>query len=311
MFGHVCRMRIMLTAVIAAAWLGAGPLYADEVVANVNGEEISESQFLEALKLHHGQSVLRMMIEAAAIRQEAAKRDIKVAAEEIEGRYQQSKEQVVAGARSPRPPEEVFAAWLAQQHLTEQVMRERIALGLMLEKMVEDQVEITSLEVGQYYESHPEEFERPQAMEISHVCVTTQQEAEKIGKDIVEGRITFEEAARQYSIDPYGRENGGEIGFVTPGEDPLQQAAFQLTEDGEISPTVHTTMGYHLVRREAYQEEGTIPFGEVQDQIEQGMRRSQLLRGAEEMRRAIMQMAEVEQFVQFAQPAGPDPGSTE
>lgn len=295
-------LRTLLAILVVTLVFCTPVIQADQVVAKVNETEIAESQFIEELKARHGYAVLQTMIEALAIRQEAADRQISVAAEELDARYQQASEQIVRGARSSRPPQEVFAAWLTQRNLNPQTFRQRIALQIMLEKMVQDKAKVNAEEVDEYYETHQQELERPEAMEVSHICVTTEKKAEEIKTDILEGKISFAEAANKYSIDPYGRENGGYIGFVVRGEDAVQQAAFELQNDGDISPVVQSQMGYHIVRREAYQEPGTPPLEEIRDELRHRIYTAKLLQAADEMRQAIMKMARIEQFVQFPQP---------
>ena len=46
----------------------------------------------------------------------------------------------------------------------------------------------------------------------SHILVKTRQEAVQLKKDIEKGTITFEDAARQYSLCPSGQ-YGGDLGF--------------------------------------------------------------------------------------------------
>ena len=308
MFLTTSHIRAWVVILGAAMLFSPGLALADEAVAKVNGEEISASLFMETLKSRHGYAVLQAMIEALAIRQEAAKNNITVSPEEIDARYQEAKQQIISRVRTDRPAEEVFAAWLVGRHINAETFRERICLQMMLERMVAEKVKVTDDEVRQYYETHPGEMERPEAMKISHVCVTTEEKAQEIRKDVLEGRISFEEAANRYSIDPYGRDNGGLLGFVVRGEDPLQQAAFQLHQDGDISLVVQSKMGYHIVRREAYQEPGTPPFEEIGAELKDRIHMAKLLQAADEMRHAIMRTARIERFIQFPQP-GESPSS--
>ena len=56
---------------------------------------------------------------------------------------------------------------------------------------------------------------------------------------------------------------------------------------------------------------GKLPFEEVKDQIEQGLRDAEIRRRAEEMRRAIVKTAEIEQLVQFPGLVAPSAGPEE
>ena len=70
-----------------------------------------------------------------------------------------------------------------------------------------------------------------------------------IKQDIVSGKLTFEEAAKQYSMDPGSAANGGSLGFVGRGMfvKPFEDAAFALAP-GELSDLIETQFGMHLLR---------------------------------------------------------------
>ncbi len=75
--------------------------------------------------------------------------------------------------------------------------------------------------------------------------------AKKIKKDLNEGKIKFEEAAKQFSDDqPTGTE-GGYLGFITAfylkNFYQIENAAYN-TEPGKISEPVRSKFGYHLVK---------------------------------------------------------------
>jgi hypothetical protein len=66
---------------------------------------------------------------------------------------------------------------------------------------------------------------------------------------ITSGKITFEEAAKQYSQDGTAAK-GGDLGvfkrqMMVPG---FAKAAFELDEPGQISDIVETEYGYHLIK---------------------------------------------------------------
>ncbi len=85
----------------------------------------------------------------------------------------------------------------------------------------------------------------------SHILVKNRSDAVKIKKDIENGKITFEDAARQYSLCPSGQ-NGGDLGFFNRKQMVQQFAdtAFDL-KVGEISDPVGTKFGWHIIKTTA------------------------------------------------------------
>jgi len=82
----------------------------------------------------------------------------------------------------------------------------------------------------------------------NHILVRKRKDAVAIRKDIKEGRITFEDAARQYSLCPTGP-NGGDLGYFNRNRmDKLfTDRAFDL-KIGEVSEPVGTKFGWHLIK---------------------------------------------------------------
>ncbi len=82
----------------------------------------------------------------------------------------------------------------------------------------------------------------------SHILVKTRPEAVKIRKEIVDGEISFEDAAEKYSLCP-SSQRGGDLGFFKRGDmvQPFADVAFDL-KPGQISDPVGTKFGWHLIK---------------------------------------------------------------
>ena len=82
----------------------------------------------------------------------------------------------------------------------------------------------------------------------SHILVKTRPEAVKIRKEIVNGDISFEDAAEKYSLCPSSL-NGGDLGYFKRGQmvQPFSDVAFDL-KVGQISDPVGTKFGWHLIK---------------------------------------------------------------
>jgi len=112
------------------------------------------------------------------------------------------------------------------------------------EPYMKDEAKLDSM-VAETYKNMSEE------LYVSHIMVGVNyaDRLDSLRNEILNGNITFEEAARQYSIDSPSAVKGGKMGYVIPGRYPwaFESAAFN-TGLGQISPVVNSGFGQHLIR---------------------------------------------------------------
>jgi len=79
-----------------------------------------------------------------------------------------------------------------------------------------------------------------------------QQAREKIAQiaaDIKSGKITFAAAAKQFSDDPGSANQGGDLGWASADiYDPAFRDALLKLHKGEVSASVHSSFGWHLIQ---------------------------------------------------------------
>lgn len=130
-------------------------------------------------------------------------------------------------------------------------------------------VKVSDAEIKEYFESHPEQFNRGETVNASHILVDSEEKAKEIKAEIESGALTFEEAAKKYSTCP-SKENGGNLGEFGKGQmvKEFEDAAFTL-DTGIVSEPVATQFGYHLVKVLSKSESSALSFDEVKDQLEE------------------------------------------
>ena len=64
--------------------------------------------------------------------------------------------------------------------------------------------------------------------------------------------VSFEDLANEFTDDPSGKDNGGDLGWFGWGKmvGPFQETAFKL-KPGEVSDMVETDFGFHIIKLEA------------------------------------------------------------
>lgn len=148
--------------------------------------------------------------------------------------------------------------------------------GLMLEKELNDQINITSNDLNTYYEAHKDDYLQPERVRIAHILVADYQEAASIRERLASGE-DFAELANELSQDKVTREKGGEIQRWlqrTNQEIPeLGSAAGALdlifdTGNGElVDHDIQADNGVHVVKVLTHEPQRQKSFDEVQRDV--------------------------------------------
>jgi len=148
-------------------------------------------------------------------------------------------------------------------------------------------VEVEEREIAEYYDSHREDFVRPETADVSQILVDSKELAQELRKTILARRSSFEDAAREHSQGPEAT-SGGNLGAFARGELPpsFDAEVFALAP-GAISQVVSTDFGFHLFRVNSLTEQKPLSLDEVRETV-----RVELLRekSEEAMRRYVAEL---------------------
>jgi len=155
------------------------------------------------------------------------------------------------------------------QKTLEQIKRELI-INNLIQRTLQNQVQVSELEVRAYYDSNQVEFVLPEDMvRCEQIVVPTRKQAEEVRKRLRAGEA-FEELAREVSVDSLQRlTNGLDSGYVVRGEmiPEIGKVAFNMPV-GAYSRPIKTAYGYHIVKVVDKVKAGEPHrFEEVKDQI--------------------------------------------
>ena len=152
-----------------------------------------------------------------------------------------------------------------------QVMIQKL-LSAEFDKMkVED---IPDADCKGYYDAHPEEFNKPEEVRVSSILVKDGNAAKKV---LADARIKgvdnqgFRTLVSEYSNDQASKDRGGDLRYFSkdtkdvPAE--LVDAAFKLTNIGDVSPPVKTSSGLAILKLTGRRKALTRTFDEVKQQI--------------------------------------------
>ncbi len=145
-------------------------------------------------------------------------------------------------------------------------MKDSLLTNYAMEKALSG-VRVTDGDVKAFYDQNPEKFQSGETVVASHILVDSEEKANEILAELKAGKISFADAAKQYSSCPSGQE-GGSLGEFGHGQMvPEFDAACFSMEVGAISDPVQTQFGYHLIQLNEKKEGGAVPFEQVKGQI--------------------------------------------
>jgi peptidyl-prolyl cis-trans isomerase C len=129
---------------------------------------------------------------------------------------------------------------------------------------------VTEETVRAAYDQFLTTFVPQEEVHARHILVATKEEAEAVKAELATGKA-FEVIAMEKSLDPGGAQNGGDLGFFTRGMmvQPFEDAAFALTEPGQISDPIETQFGWHIIKLEEKRQSAPPAFEELAQQLQQ------------------------------------------
>jgi peptidyl-prolyl cis-trans isomerase C len=288
---------ILVSAVVFAADKKAP----GDMVAVVNGTIITQGEFDRVLdyelrrSAQSGQqipdaqrpkienSILDSLIVGELLFQESKKKGIQVKPETVTEQLTKVKK------RFPSEPE--FKKALEENKLTESKIKADIkrdmAIQQLIDKEVDQKVQITDEESKTFYDTNPQLFQQPERVKASHILIKVDEgapeekkaEARKKIKEVqqkVQKGEDFAELAKTYSEGP-SAPRGGDLDFFGRGQmvKPFEDAAFSM-KPNETSDIVETKFGYHLIKVVDKQPAKKMAYADVKDRIDKHLKDQKL-----------------------------------
>ncbi|KKB10936.1 hypothetical protein VE25_15490 [Devosia geojensis] len=149
---------------------------------------------------------------------------------------------------------------------------------------------VTPEAVQALYDQFIADFEPQEEIRARHILVETEEEANEVKAEI-DGGADFATVAGEKSIDP-GAANGGDLGFFRRGMmvGEFENAAFALTEVGQVSDPVQSQFGWHIIKLEERREASPPSIDQVRPQLQQQV----LMQAFDETVDELMNAASVE-----------------
>ncbi len=150
-----------------------------------------------------------------------------------------------------------------------QTLEESLLANQLLQEEVAGKVGISDSDLQLFYEANKAHYADPPSVDVAHILLADATQAEAALAEIEAGS-PFEEVAKSRSLDPMTKDKGGSLGTLRQnppalvGEPPVNpldisipglgkepavvEAAFALSEIGEISRPIQSARGFHLIK---------------------------------------------------------------
>ncbi|MGL6191453.1 MAG: peptidylprolyl isomerase [Serratia nevei] len=196
----------------------------------------SESQAMAALVLQE-RDVRLATIDLKALQAKQSAGD-----DELKAYYDQNKNSFIA-------PEQVKVSYIPMDAAS-----------------MQDKVKVSEEDISAYYDQHKSSYGQPERKNYSVIQLKTEAEANAVLDELKKG-ADFATLAKEKSTDIISRRTGGELGWLEPETtaDELKQA--NLTEKGQLSGVVKSSVGFLIVRLNDIEPEKVKPLSEVHDAI--------------------------------------------
>jgi len=299
MFTKTNRIFLALLLYLAAAGAMAQSIYPGDAV-RVNDETISYQRFqgfyveyrnskgvavgargdqLELLTKLRSEA-MEELIEQALVGQAADAAGIEIPEEEID--------KAVADVRSIFDNENGYQIKLKDEGFTEDTFRAHMArmikAKLYLDDIRIDAAALTDADVDQYYKDNESRLTLPEQVRVRHILLTWKPLGKQDDRAFIRDQMTpileraragedFAALAIEFSDDYATKHNGGDTGFFRRGEmaPNFEATAFSL-KPGEISNTVETSFGVHIIKLEERLDAELLPLDDIRDQLREHIR---------------------------------------
>jgi peptidyl-prolyl cis-trans isomerase D len=148
------------------------------------------------------------------------------------------------------------------------------------EAAVKQALETRAEELRARYEERSGVYNAPEKVRARHILFAVPSDADEAKAEEVHKEAEaalaalraggdFEALARERSDDPGSKGSGGDLGFFARGQmvPAFEEAAFALTEAGQLSDVVKTGFGYHIIRFEERQAPVSRSYDEVSEEL--------------------------------------------
>ncbi|WP_414147314.1 peptidylprolyl isomerase [Erwinia sp. BNK-24-b] len=121
-------------------------------------------------------------------------------------------------------------------------------------------------DIQSWYASHQQDYTQPQRSRFSIIQTKTEADAKAV-LDALNKGSDFAALAKEKSIDPISARKGGDMGWLEPDTTPDELKGAGLTQKGQLSGVIKSSVGFIVARLDDVQPQQIKPLAAVHDEI--------------------------------------------
>lgn len=239
-----------------------------ERIAASNQSEADKKEMIRSLE----RDILDQMVDRTLTRQEAAKHNIIVSDADIQSAIENFKKQNNLDQKGLEKGLEAQGITFAEYR---DRIREDIMQSMLINRAVRSKVIITQADIAAYYENHADAFQGEKKYKLRNILMDTKQGIQEVVSRLEKG-LSFQEAARQYSMASNADEDG-DLGVFDMDNfnEAIRDAVLPLKEK-QYSDIIQAGQGYQIIYVEDILETGGKTLDQAKDEIQDILYREQV-----------------------------------
>ncbi|MDD5456056.1 MAG: peptidylprolyl isomerase [Candidatus Margulisbacteria bacterium] len=147
-------------------------------------------------------------------------------------------------------------------------VKRQVIVAIYLRDKIDKKSEVTEADVKKYFKDHKDEFKSKDQVKAKHILVKTEEEAKGLIAKLNKGE-DFGKLATEYSLDPSGKTNQGDLGWFSKGQmvKPFETAAFALEKGAYTKEPVQTQYGWHIILVEDKKPAQDLVYDDVKEDV--------------------------------------------
>ena len=238
----------------------------------VNGEEIPLDAVRERALAFHGPYVLQDMVAETLLKQEAQRRNVTVADEDVLEKIKELREEL--GIRS----DAAFQSFLRAQRATPDWFYSKARSYVLMEKVLSDQVYVDDREIDRYYRLNQESYRRQEMVTFRAMRFLDKASAEAALAAVRQGR-NFQEVAKETAPTAAEKAVAGDAQYYERGQRSLPpefEAALFAVPLNQVAGPVEVGGSHYLIRVEKKIDPHQFTLDEIRDVIRKQLQRQKM-----------------------------------